>query len=173
MKPLLILALWAVSAFAQANPSTNVPQYCSTSGDVSLTGAGTTFTVQIGASGGLPAITKSVVLQYALVTTSVAGAFTQTVNGTNATATAGTITQTPTGAPTIASQATAWTASNVGAGTPIAGKITTFAGGPGITVDLTNNGYNVILKPVTNSNYSIVIASMTGTANVTVCWHEQ
>jgi hypothetical protein len=162
----LALLFWTAAALS-GQINTYIPQYCSTTGDVTLSAAGTTFTIQIASTA-----TKSVVLQSALVTTSVASSFTQAVNGTNATSTAGTITQTPTSAPTITTSATSWTASNVGAGTAIGGKVSTPAG-IGLPVNLTNYGYNVVLKPVANSNYSIIIASMTGTANITVCWREQ
>jgi hypothetical protein len=168
-KLLLFMAVACASAFAQssANPPP-IPQYCSTSGDVTLSGAGTTFTIQMPAGSG-----KSAVLMAAIVTTSVASSFTQAANGTNATTTAGTVTQSPTTAPTVTGKAVSFTASNVGAGTAIAGKIVTPAAS-GLVIDLTNgNNYNLVLKPVANSNYSIVIASMTGTANATVCWREQ
>jgi hypothetical protein len=151
----------AVAAQVQPPPS----RYCSTTGDVSLSAAATTFTVQ--QSAGSP---RAIYLESALVTTSVAGSFTQSVNGTAATSTAGTVTQIPGGQAALTSIARSWTASNVGAGTAIAGKITTFAGGPGLTIDLSE----VVLKNTgTASNYSITIGSMTGTANITVCWREQ
>lgn len=162
-------ALCALSAALLAQPSTPPAlQYCSTTGDVTLSTAATTFTIQVPATA-----SRSAVLMSALVTTSVASSFTQAVNGTNATTTAGTVTQTPTGAQSITNQALSFTASNVGAGTQIGGKVTTYAGGPGVSIDLTNSGNNVVLRTIANSNYSIAIASMTGTANVTVCWREQ
>lgn len=152
-----------------AQPPSFSPRYCATSGAVVLAGAGTTFTVQQPATS-----VKTIVLDSALVYTSVASSFTQSVNGTAASATAGTVAQIPGNTPTITATATAWTASNVGAGTSIAGTFYTYAGGPGVSLDLTNGGYNLTLKPTgTASNYSITIASMTGTAQITMCWREQ
>lgn len=166
MKTALLLLGIACGLFGQnsVNPFP-AAQYCSTSGDFAAPG---TFTIQMPSTAG-----KSAILMSALVTTSAAGTFTQASNGTNATTTAGTVTQSPTAFATLTAKAVSFTASNVGAGTAIGGKITTYAGGPGVGIDLTNgNNYNLVLKPITNSNYSIVVASG-GTANVTVCWREQ
>lgn len=164
MKTALLLLGIACGLYAQnsANPFP-AAQYCSTSGDFA---APATFTIQMPATAG-----KSAILMGAVVTTSTASTFTQAANGTNATTTAGTVTQSPTAFATLANKALSFTASNVGAGTAVGGKISTSAG-VSTVIDLTNGGnYNLVLKPITNSNYSITPAG--GTANVTVCWREQ
>lgn len=169
MKQVLLALVVCPLLYAQGNVTQfNDPLYCSTSGDVSLSASSTTFTIQVPA-----AAVRAAYLMSALVTTDTAGSFTQAANGTAATTTAGTVTQTPSSIATTANQARSFTASNVGAGTALGGKITTSAGGPGTSIDLTNAGNYVVLKPGAASNYSITIGTMTGTANITVCWKEK
>jgi len=161
MKSFLLIGLLALLAFtASAQQTPNA--YSATTGNVTLSGAGTKFTIQQPATNA-----KQVSLVAAVVQCSVACDVTQSQNGTAATATAGTVNALlPIGPAAIA---TVWTASNVGAGTP-AGGILSLAAGEHQTLDLTlmhmgNTG--------TGTNYTIAISSITGTANITLYWSEQ
>jgi hypothetical protein len=154
----LAVAFAAIPAFCQA-------RFSSTTGNVSLTSAGTTFTIQQPASNG-----KLITLEAATVYCSAACSATQTQNGTGATATAGTVNPIlPWSAVPVA---TVWTASNVGTGVPVGG-ILQIAGGAG--TDRTFDLHNIVLGPGggTGSNYSIVIASTTATVNITLVWNER
>jgi len=144
-----VLALFAISAQAQE-------RYSVTTGDVALTGTGTTLTIQQPAA---PIRTGN--FETATVYCSVACNVTQSVNGTAATTTAGTfvpLTPTATG-----SLLAAFTASNVGAGTAI-GPIVHLGAGQTVVLDLSK----LILARTAGANYSISISSITGTANITV-----
>lgn len=153
----LLLALAALPVFAQAN------RYSATSGDVALSGAGTIFTIQKPTT----QPNKDVRLESITVTCSTACSFTQTYNGANATSTAGTVLMIPPNI-SIPAVATAWTASNVG--TAIAtGGITRLYGAGSITI---NVGQVAIAGASTAANYNVVIATMTGTVNITVIWSE-
>jgi len=155
----LLLGLAAVPAFCQVN------RFSATTGDVSLSGAGTTLTIQQPATNG-----KLVSLEGATVYCSVACNVTQYQNGTAATTTAGTVTPIlPQGA---ANFANIFTASNVGTGT-LVGGIVRIAGGPG--TDRSFALAPIVLPPGNGAgiNYSIVISSITGTANITLTWNER
>ena len=155
---LLLGCLCALAALAQP------ARYSATTGDVTLSAAGTKFTIQQPATGA-----KQVRLEAATVYCSVACDLTQSQNGAAATSTAGTASPVlPIGR---AALATVWTASNVGAGTP-AGGILHLQGGVGTertlelsSITMGNTG--------TGTNYTFVISSITGTANITLYWSEQ
>jgi hypothetical protein len=136
-------------------------RYSATTGNVSLSGAGTSFTVQQPQSGA-----ASVNLEAAVVYCSVACTLTQAQNGTAATATAGTVNPLLPFGP--ASNTTVWTASNVGTGTPAGGALVLQAG---IPVTLIMSGIT-LPKTGTATNYTFTISSITGTANITVYWKE-
>jgi hypothetical protein len=157
MKKLFLLAAIAACAWAQS-PN----RYSATTGDVSLSGAGTKLTIQQPSSNGKP-----LQLEAAVVYCSVACDVTQTQNGTAATATAGTAT--PILPFTVPALATIFTASNVGSGTQ-SGGVTHLSASSPVTFDLSK-----IIVPVggTASNYTFSIASITGTANITIFWSEQ
>jgi hypothetical protein len=154
---LIVLCLLPASLFGQAR------RFSATTGDVSLAGAGTAFTVQQPATNG-----KRLVLESATVYCSVTCNATQSVNGTAATATAGTtVALQPDGQPSVA---TVWTASNAGAGTAIGG-IFHLAAAVTQTFDLSKLSLSSGLG--TGANYTVTISSITGTANITFIWSEQ
>lgn len=157
MKKLLFVLVLALPLAAQIN------SYSATSGDVVLSGAATAFTIQQPAANG-----KQVQLTAAVIYCSVACSATQAQNGAAATATAGTITGTLPLSTTPAS-ATVWTGSNVGTGTGI-GPIYHLAAGQTITLTLAGMTMG---NTGTATNYTITIASMTGTANIAVFWSER
>jgi hypothetical protein len=163
MKILLLLAAFAAAAFAQ---NTNPSRYSATTGDVSLAAAATTLTIQHGAAvAGLNA--KNISMESVTVYCSVACNVSQAYNGAAATATSATVTPIPLNATTAT--ATAWSASNVGAGTAVGGITHVPAGGT-VTIDVSR----VILAGAgTGTNYSITVAAITGTANITGIWGEQ
>lgn len=137
-------------------------RYSATTGDVSLSSAATTLTIQQPAANA-----KQVTLEAAVVYCSAACSLTQSQNGAAATATAGTVTGLlPFGPPATA---TVWTGSNVGSGTA-AGGIIHLAAGQSLTLDLSliklgNTG--------SGTNYSLAIASVTATVNLTLVWREK
>lgn len=165
MKHLLLIAALAASLSAQ-----NTIRWMATTGDVSLSGAGTSATVQQPAtatlSGGQGFIDQIVVY------CSVACNVTLAANGTAATSTAGTFTPL---LPTVLNTPvplTFWTASNVGTGTAQGGIVHIPAGG---TVTLCTspscgNPAQVSIGPGAGaaSNYTVTISSITGTANITI-----
>lgn len=139
-----------------------VRRYSATTGDVVLAAASTKFTIQQPATNG-----NVVMLEAAVLYCSVACDVTMAQNGTAATATAGTVTQIlPFGVPAMA---TVWTASNVGSGTA-AGGILHLAATERVTIDLSKISMG---NTGTATNYTFVISSITGTANVTVFWSER
>ena len=156
--PLFVLICFS-SLYAQVN------RFSATTGDVSLSGAGTALTIQQPATNG-----KTVVFETAVVYCSVTCTVTQSQNGTAATATAGTavpILPTPT---TTQASATVWTASNAGTGTSVGGALH-IASAPGtVVLDLSKV---VMGNGGTGTNYTITVGSITGTANITVYWSEK
>lgn len=156
----LFLSAFALPAMAQSN------RYSATTGDVSLTSAGATFTIQKPAVTGAQA--KTPVLESITAYCSVACSVTQAYNGAAATATAGTTSPLPpnTG---ITATATVWTASNVGAGTAAGGIIHIAAGGTQV-IDVSKVSVN---GAGTAANYSVTVGSITGTVNFTFIWSEQ
>lgn len=153
MKRILILFCFAATLCAQG-------RYTATTGDVTLSGAGTKLTVQQPA-----ASSQTLQLENAVVYCSVACDVDQSRGGTAATATAGTV-RTISGS---SATATAWTASNVGTGTPTAGTIHIPAGAT-VVLDLSKI---TIPKGGTAANYTVIVGSITGNANITLYWSEQ
>lgn len=157
MKTLIALLFLSFAVSAQVSHS-----YAATTGDVVLNSAATALTIQQPATNG-----KQVAFAAATVYCSVACVISQAQNGTAATATAGTVNRLLPFGP--AAVATVWTASNVGAGTAAAGAYR-LAAGQTVTFDLTalsmGNTGNA-------TNYTVSIASMSGTANITVQWSER
>lgn len=164
MKILLLLALACAPMFCQN-------RYSVTSGDVVLSGTATTLTIQRPASG-----STQITLESATVFCSVACTFTQAFNGVAATATAGTAVAIP--GNTAPATATVWTASNVGTGTAVGGIVRVAAAQDRtilFTAPVCNNMPcpGVILNGAgTAANYSITVAAITGTANITLIWKE-
>lgn len=159
---LIFVAMAVAPAVAQQN------RYSATTNDVSLSASATTLTIQkaaaiTGASG------KPITLESFTIYCSVACSVTQAYNGAAATATAATATPIPPNTQTPAT-ATAWSASNVGGGGGTAvGGITHVPAGGTVTIPvplvvLNGNG--------SAANYSATVASITGTANLTVIWSE-
>lgn len=160
MKTLLLFVLACASAFAQ-----NGPRFSATTGDASLVAAGTTLTLQRPAASGGPQI--GVTLESAVVYCSVACNVTQAFNGTGASTTAATITPLP---PVGASPvALAFSASNVGGGTAVPG-ILHLAAGQTAVIDV--SAIKLASGGIT-SNYSFIISTITGTANITAIWAER
>jgi hypothetical protein len=145
----------AVPALAQNH-------FTSTSGDVSLTAQTYAVTLQQSANaagtGG-----KEVTLESATVYCSAAATVTHTKNSVAATATAGTVVAQP-GNTSAAATATFWTASNVSGGTALrvdhipAGGTFTYTFSPDFRLAMNGTG----------SNYTISIASITATCNISV-----
>lgn len=161
-KILLILALAVLPLRAQ-----QTTRWVATTGDVSLSGAATSATIQ------QPAVAdgSQVYLDQLVIYCSVACNVTLAANGAAATATAGTI------RPLLPNQLNApinqtfWTASNVGTGTA-QGGITHIPAGGTVVLCLSPScgaAAQVILGPGggTASNYTVTVASITGTANIT------
>lgn len=162
MKYLLILAALAASLNAQ-----NVISWKATTGDVSLSGAGTTATVQKTATD-----TVKVNVDKIMVYCSVACDVTQAANGTAATTTAGTIKAILPESPSAVLPFNFYTASNVGAGTDQGGIIHVPAGGTVVFCLAVScgNAADIYLGTVaggTGTNYSVSVSSITGTANIT------
>lgn len=145
----------------------NVIAWKATTGDVVLVAAGTKATVQK-----TTADTVLVYLDKITIYCSVACDITQTANGTNASATAGTISPVLPESPTGLLPFNFYTASNVGSGTDQGGIIHLPAAST-IVLCLARacgNATDVILGTATGGsgrNYTVVISSITGTANVT------
>ncbi len=165
MKTLILLAALAA---AQLHAQTTV-RWVATTGDVSLSSAATAATVQ------QVAVASGASLAYvdqAVVYCSVACSLTIAANGTAASTTAGTITPlapTPLNVPV---PLTFWTASNVGTGTAQGGIIHIPAGAT-VTLCLSpacGAAGQISLAPGggTGANLTFSIASITGTANITV-----
>jgi len=159
MKRILCAALFALCLMGQNSGGF---RYSATTGNVSLTSQGTSFTIQQPSSGG-----KAVHLEAAVIYCSVACTLTQLQNGTAATATAGTVNPLLPFGPT--SPTTVWTASNASGGTAAGGALVLTAG---VAQTLNMTG---ITLPATNSgtNYTFTISSITGTVNITLYWREQ
>lgn len=168
MKPLSFLAAFAalaLPAFAQQN------RYSITSGDVVLSAAAYTLTLQkpalVTTAGKTFSVGKDTTLETVVAYCSVSCSISQSINGTAATATAATVSTIP---PNIQQRQTAngFTTSNAGAGTAIGGIIHIPAGGT-ITLDVSKVTLN---GAGTGANYSVTVAAITGTANLTMIWNE-
>lgn len=161
-KLLLILALAVLPLRAQ-----QTTRWVATTGDVSLSGAATSATIQ------QPAVANGsqVFIDQVIVYCSVACSVSLAANGTAATATAGTITPLLPNVLNSPITQTFWTASNVGTGTA-QGGITHVPAGATVVLCLSPScgaPAQVILGPGggTASNYTATVASITGTANIT------
>lgn len=162
MRTLLLFVLACASGFAQ---SATAPRFSATTGDASLSGSGTTLTIQRPVASGGPQI--GIYLESAVVYCSVACNVTQAFNGTAASSTAATITPLP---PAGASPvALAFSASNVGGGTAVPG-ILHLAAGQTAVIDV--SAIKLASGGIT-SNYSFIISTITGTANITAIWAER
>jgi len=150
---LFLCAVFLVPLFGQ--------NYSATTGDVVLAGAGTKFSIQQPATNG-----RQVQLIAAVVYCSVACDLTQVQNGTAATATAATATRLLPGGGATAT-ATVWTASNSTGGSA-AGGILHIVAGERLTIDLSH-----VAMGSSDTNYSFVVSSITGTANIAVFWSEK
>ena len=135
--------------------------YSATTGDVSLSGAGTKLTIQQQAAG-----TKTLNLDRAVVYCSVACDVTQERNGTAASTTAGSVNKLDPGG--ASSQASIYTASNVGTGSTV-GQILHLPATATAVLDL---AHIHLPRGSTTTNYTVVISSITGTANITFYWSE-
>lgn len=156
MTRFLLLFGLAVSLIGQT-------RYSATSGDVALVATGYKMTLQQPSSNA-----KGVQLEAITIYCSVACDVTQTQNGTAATSTAGTATPIlPNG---ITAAANVFTASDVGNGTGIGGIIHF----PAMTEPRTLLVDKMALPARgTRTNYTIVIASLSGTVNIAMFWSEQ
>lgn len=158
--------LYLALGLAAALHAQNTVRWSATTGDVVLSAAATAATIQQPATNGNQAYIDQVI-----VYCSVACNVTLAANGTAATATAGTI------QPLLPNQLNAvipqtfWTASNVGTGTAQSG-ITHVPAGATVTLcfsPLCGASGQVILGigAGTAQNFTVSIASITGTANIT------
>lgn len=138
-------------------------RYLATTGDVSLTAAGTTLTIQAPAANA-----KQWTGETAVIYCSVACNVTQAKNGSAATATTGTWTPINP-AETTPAATSVFTASNVGSGTTV-GPLIHMGAGQTLTIDLSKVS---IGSTGTATNYSIAVSSITGTANISVIGTEK
>ena len=160
MKRLILFFSLALCAFGQAQQI----RWAATTGDVSISAAYAATIQQ-------PATNASqVYIDQIVVYCSAACTVSQAANGTAATATAGTVT------PILPTQLNTtvpvnfWTASNVGSGTAQGGAVHIFAGDTKILClsPSCGNPAQVILGTGgTAVNYTLSIASVTGTVNIT------
>lgn len=159
MKKILLLAV----ALSLPLLSQDIRRWSATTGDVSLSAAGTTATVQQPATNA-----TQVIIEQIIVYCSVACNVSQASNGSVATSTAGTV------QPIVPTPSNAvapfqfYTASNVGAGTT-QGGILHLPAGATVSICFSSacgSGQDVSIGP-NNANYSVSISSITGTANVT------
>lgn len=161
MKRTIVLFL----ALALPALSQQVIRFSATTGDVSLVSAGTTATLQQPATNA-----GQVIIDQIVVYCSVACNLTQAANGTAATTTAGTVTPLlPTNLATTM-PVNFFTASNVGTGTAQGGIIHIPAGST-VTICLSTScgaagDVRIGTGQGTAANYSAVVSSITGTANI-------
>lgn len=147
-------------------------RWVATTGDVSLSGAATAATIQQPATNGSQAFVDQIVIYC-----SVACNATLSASGTAATTTAGSITPLLPSPLNAVIPQTFWTASNAGTGTA-QGGITHVPAGATVTLCLSPScgaaGQVIIGQGAgTASNYTVSIASITGTANVTILGRSQ
>lgn len=143
-----------------------VVRWVATTGDVSLSPGATAATIQQPATNGSQALIDQV-----QVYCSVACTVSQAANGAAATTTAGSITPILPSATNTPILLNFFTASNVGSGTAQGGLVHIPAGATVVLCLSTTCGAaaQVIVGPGggTASNYTVSIASITGTANIT------
>jgi hypothetical protein len=162
MRTLLLSLLLAGLAFGQVSPQVaDEMQFFHATHEVSLSGSGTTFTLQLPAKAG-----KRVYPQAAVIECSVDCTVTQDRNGSAATGTAVTalgLNNSGTAA------ATFYRASNANAGTALV-PVTVKAGVQAV-VDMT---YTVFSRGVdTAQNHNWRVSAITGNARVSVIWGEK
>lgn len=143
-----------------------IQRWSATTGDVSLSGAGTTATIQQPATGA-----NQVVIEQVVVYCSVACTVTQSAYGTAATSTAGSVTPLLPTPVTYMAPFNFFTASNVGAGTQQGAALHVPAGGT-VSVCLAvacGNDADTVLGTAggTAANYSATVGTISGTANIT------
>jgi hypothetical protein len=164
MKALLRVSLGALLVLGLAYGQ-QWTRYSATTGDMSLTGA-STATIQQPATNG-----SDVILDQIVVYCSVACSVTQAANGTAATTTAGTVTPILPAPANTPATVKFFTASNVGSGTAQGGITHIPAGGTAVLClsKSCGAGADVTLGygGGGTSNYSVTIASISGTANIT------
>jgi hypothetical protein len=161
MKTLFLAVIAAATMFGQ-----QVIRFSATTGDVVLSGAGTTATLQQPATNA-----GQVQLETVVVYCSVACNITQAANGTGATTTAGTVTPVLPSQLNLAVPVNFFTASNVGAGTAQGGIFhLTGAGTQVFCLNVSCGATSTVALPTfgIGSNYSITVSTITGTANITV-----
>lgn len=159
----IVLLALCLPAHAQ-----NSVAWKASTGDVSLTAAATTATVQKASINNV-----LVTLDKAEVYCSVACSVTQAANGTAATTTAGTISPVLPDNPISTLPFQFYTASNVGSGTDQGGIIHVPAGSTYVICLSKSCGNASDVKLGTTEggagvNYSFTVSSITGTANITV-----
>ena len=144
----------------------NMVRWAATTGDLSLSGA-STATIQQPATNAVTVLVDQIV-----VYCSVNCAVTQAANGTGATGTAGIVTPILPSQLNASPNVTFWTSSNVGTGTA-QGGIVHIPAGSTVTLCLSPNcGASTGQVTLgsgggTGSNYSLIIGSISGTANIT------
>jgi hypothetical protein len=161
MRLAILALLFVLCARAQ-----NIQRWVATTGDVVLSGAGTTATIQ------QPAINGSdIAIDQIVVYCSVVCTVSQAANGAAATTTAGTVTPILPAQLNTPAPVNFFTASNVGTGTAQAGILHIGAGSTYVLClsKACGTSSDVILGHGggTASNYSVAIASLTGTVNIT------
>lgn len=166
MRKLFLLALALQACQPVPVHAQNVSRWMATTGDVSLSSAGTTATIQQPATNG-----SDVAIDQIVVYCSVACSVTQAANGAAATATAGTVNPILPAATNTTSPVNFFTASNVGSGTAQGGILHMGAASTYVLCLSTacGNAANVTVGRGggTAANYSVSIGSVTGTVNIT------
>lgn len=164
MKRLILLAL-SLPLLAQTPGGGTFVRWSATTGNVSLSGAGTTATIQQPATNA-----DQVELEQIIVYCSVSCTITQSANGAAATSTAGTITPILPSPLNSVVTATFWTSSNVGNGTLQGGSFNMpSAGTQAFCLNTACNSTHTVTLGTggKGNNYSVSISSITGTANIT------
>lgn len=158
----LLLLVWAAPAAAQ-----RIHEYDATCSG-SLSGAGTTCTIQIPASA-----TRWVLLKKVFVQTSVAATVSQDRDGGAATGSGVSIRRkNPNGSWVATPVATVYQAANTGAGTAVGPPALALSASPSfLTMDLDG----VVLEKSAGAaqNYSVRLGTMTGSYTITIAWEER
>ena len=160
MRTLAQTAILLVAACLMALAQPQAGLYCAAK-TTALTGAAEVITIQQPATG-----SRSVAFRGASIYSSVEAALTLERDGTAASSTTLAVVKLNASADTAT--ATAWSSSNVGAGTTLS-AYTVPAGGT-LVLDL---GGIWMLGDGTAKNLTLRTASITGTVKINVCWQEQ
>jgi hypothetical protein len=161
MKRILALFVFAVLLTAQSTPL----RWAATTGNVSLSGAGTTATIQQPNTTG-----NDILIDQIVVYCSVACIVTQAANGSAATATVGTVTPILPTPLQVSVPVGFFTASNVGSGTAQGGAVNLPAGATQVfclSPACGNPAQVAVSRGSVNNNYSVAVSTITGTANIT------